>query len=148
MSLKHIFNIDHIACLNSYKWGPCFPAYHIWLRWVFKLPNRRFLTSIIFFFFFSKVKKVKYLSHLLINHHNVFSESSLGIYLSNFNPNTRRTSTTSYRWRLTKKVRATHNVIKDKMTIAVYFCCKYKKVQKEVTRSFSEKNVIFGVLQF
>ena len=101
---------------------------------LFKFLKYSILETSIFCFScsFSKVQKVKYLSHLKSNYPNFFGESSYCFYL--FDPTTRRTSRTSNRWCSTKKVWATQNFIKKitKRVNRLIFERVAKKIKNEV----------------
>ena len=105
-----------------------------------------------FFCFFSKVQKVKYLPHLWSNPRDFFSEPSNGNSLQvlkkrNFDPTTWRTSRTTSRWRLTQKVRATQNFIKDKMTGRVdILWCIFEKIAKKLKMKSQEQKRFFRLI--
>ena len=93
---------------------------HIWLFYIFKFPNRRFLNfynsffiTICFFFFFQSSKNISAINEAIILIFAVNLPMAFIYKFCNFNPTTRRTSRTSSRWSSTKKVRAKQNFIKD-----------------------------------
>ena len=81
---------------------------------------------------FYKIQKVKYLPHLLSNHRNFLSESYI--------------STSFVNVRSTQKVRATQNVIKDKMTgrVNILWRILAKIAKKLKLKSQGQKNFVFG----
>ena len=98
---------------------------------VFKFPKLKILETSLFRF--SKVQKVKYLTHLWSNQRNFSNSNSLQVLKRrNFDPTTWRTSRKTFSsWCSTKKVRATQNFIKDKRTGRVNILAAFlKKLQK------------------